>query len=147
LTLIAGLGLFVAGCGGDEFEKRFPVSGKVSYNGEPVAKGVINFVVPEGTQGRAASGKIQDGSYTMTTMTPDDGVVPGKYGVTILAQEYDLVINKARSFGGPPSGKEVAAANKRGKRLVPGKYSSAQTSGLKVEVKPESNHFDFDLTD
>jgi hypothetical protein len=50
-------------------------------------------------------------------------------------------------YYGRPSGPQIARANKVAKRLVPEKYSSPETSGLRAEVKAQSNSFDFPLTD
>jgi hypothetical protein len=120
----------------------------VTYRGERVKQGVVNFAVA-GADGRAASGQIVEGDYTMTTLTPEDGMVPGTYDVAIIAREYDPKIATAGidKTGGSARPQNVAKANKAARRLIPDKYSSYETSRLKFEVKSESNRKDFELED
>jgi hypothetical protein len=86
--------LFVLGCGGDDLGQRYPVSGKVTYKGQSVPKGVISFV-PEDKEGRGATGQIEDGYYSLTTQTAGDGAFPGKYIVTVDTKEVDTSTQKA----------------------------------------------------
>jgi hypothetical protein len=131
-----GLGLLIAwGCADDGLPKRYPVRGEVTYNGTPLSHGNIHFL-PRGGNGRAASGTIRDGSYDLTTLTPRDGAIPGAYRVTVTAVERTDESTKilARTPGapagydapyfGPPSGPQLARANKIAKRLVPDKYNN-----------------------
>src|SRR4051794_32099560 len=65
--------VFVAGCGGDS---KTVVQGKVTYNGNPVTTGLINF---QPDKGRPFGGAIQsDGTYTYE-------LPPGNYKVRIDA--------------------------------------------------------------
>jgi hypothetical protein len=149
LAAIAGMGLMIViGCGDDSgLDARHPVSGKVTYNSQPVAKGRIDFVPAEAT-GRAASGDISDGTYTLTTAKPGDGALPGSYKVTVTSVEVDTTELKAIAKGGQFHHDEAfLKANQNAKRLVPAKYQLAETSGLTATVKAESNKIDFPLTD
>jgi hypothetical protein len=148
-SVVAAFGLALSsGCDDDGLPNRFPVYGTVTYRGERVKQGIVNFAVA-GAEGRAASGQIVDGDYTMTTLTPRDGVVPGTYDVAIIAREYDTKIATAgiEKTGGSARPQDVAKANKAARRLIPDKYSSYRTSRLKVEVKFESNRKHFELKD
>jgi hypothetical protein len=130
------------GCGADDgIGKRYSVSGKVTYKGEPVQRGNVSFA-PEGVGGRGANGVIKNGYYSrMTTLTPGDGVLPGKYKVGINANFTDM--SKAASInGGMYQGSRFAGPRIK---VIPEKYVSPETSGLTYEVKPESNTFDIDL--
>jgi hypothetical protein len=60
--LLIGLGLLL-GCGRGSEIPRGSVSGKVSYQGHPVAEGTILFVPIKGTKGPGASAIIKDGQY------------------------------------------------------------------------------------
>ena len=73
-ALFVGLTL-VAGCSDDGFgRQRYSVQGTVTYKGEKLAKGQISFVpVPEAQGGQAASGQIENGYYSLSTLTPGDG--------------------------------------------------------------------------
>jgi hypothetical protein len=144
-----GLALLVLGCGDDTgLAKRYPVSGTVTYNGAPVAKGTINFVVVSDT-GRAATGAIENGRYALTTATQGDGALPGSYKVTVISQDIDTAALTAESKGGQfhHGSPEFIKATKNAKNLVPPKYKLADTSDLKAEVKAETNTLNFDLKD
>jgi hypothetical protein len=143
-----GMGfLIVFGCGDDSgLAKRYPVSGTVNYNGKAVAQGRIDFVPAKGGEGRAATGDIVDGSYSLTTANSGDGAIPGSYKVTVIAMDRPAT-KAASKFGGAPSQQEVVRLNKQTKPLVPAKFSDAQTTPLKAEVKAESLRQNFDLTD
>jgi hypothetical protein len=132
------------GCGPDDgLGKRVPVSGTVTYKGKPVAKGSVSFVPEDPNVGRPATGAIDEGAYQMGTMTTDDGVIPGKYRVTIGASDVDL--NQAPPGGGMVDQAVVAKAYRKAKTLIPAKYNDPIKSGLTVEV-PGGN-YDFDLKD
>ncbi|HZW31223.1 MAG TPA: hypothetical protein VFF52_10980 [Isosphaeraceae bacterium] len=137
----------LVGCGDDEIGRRYPVSGSVQYKGQPVAHGRISFIPAKGGEGRAAAGEIQDGRYALTTVTPDDGALPGSYRVSLMAKEIDLTQVKANQKGGSARPSDVIKANKAAKNLIPVKYASPETSGQTAQVKEGPNTIDFDLTD
>jgi hypothetical protein len=71
---------------------------------------------------RPASGAFEkDGRFKAQTFDPGDGLMPGKYLVSIEC--WDTPPNMQ---GNP------------GKSFVPRKYQNPQTSGLVVEVTPKS---------
>ena len=84
----------VLGCGGDDsgLGRRYKVTGKVTYKGEPVPQGTVNFVPtkPPPPEGRAATGEIKDGYYSLSTTGNDDGALPGDYNVAIVAMDIDM---------------------------------------------------------
>ena len=148
-ALIAAMVIFTTfGCGDDTgLSKRYPVSGKVIYKGQPVEKGRISFI-PTTAEGRPAAGQVENGRYTLTTLVPNDGAIPGTYKVTVTAREVDDSEMKAIAKGGQfHHDNAFAKAVKNAKALVPSKYALAETSGLEREVKGQSNSIDFDLTD
>jgi hypothetical protein len=148
---LVGLGLcLVVGCGDDTgLEKRYRVSGTVSYNGKPVEKGQISFIPDDIKKQREATGFIENGQFTLTTSAPGDGALPGEYKVTVVSKEVDdsKVTETVKKYGGGGRQSEIAKANAAGKMLVPGKYALADTSDLKATVKPEANSFTFELKD
>jgi len=145
-TLLVTVALMAAyGCGAnDGLGQRYPVSGMVTYKGQPLASGNINFV-SEKADGRSASGTVEAGRYTLTTQTDGDGAMPGMYKVTVVAKEATAV--PLSKVGGAPSQQQSFKANKVAKSLIPNKYGSPTTTELKAEVKAETNKLDFDLTD
>jgi hypothetical protein len=149
----------VIGCGDDSgLPRRYPVSGTITHNGKLLEQGNINFA-PDGPGGRAAGGTIVDGKYSLTTQDPNDGAVPGKYKVSVVAKttdtsKVDLKIKGATSEDAKKAisavfpQKVAAKAAAKAKNLVPARYSSPESSGLTFEVKPQSNSgVDFDLKD
>jgi hypothetical protein len=150
LAAWAGMSLALAlGCGDETgLEKRYPVSGTVTYHDEPVKDGQIHFL-PKTVGGRSATGVIEDGQYSLTTMVPNDGAVPGKYQVTIVSKDIDFtkVKETIAKKGGIGRHKDIIKAASSAKSLIPTKYGSVQSSGLMAEVQPHSNTFNYKLTD
>ena len=80
--------LVMASCGTDDgLGKRYPVSGTVTYNGNPLEKGDISFVSEDLKNNFGATGIITNGSYTLSTGGNDDGAQAGKYKVTITPKK------------------------------------------------------------
>jgi len=143
----------VLGCGDESgLSTRYKVNGKVTLKGAPISKGTINFVPskPPVPEGRAASGEIKDGSYSLSTAGKEDGALPGEYTVTIVSLDLDMSsAASSKEEGGMVHQGDPAyqKATKSAKSLVPTKYNIAETSGLKATVTSGANKFDFDLKD
>jgi hypothetical protein len=139
----------LAGCADQTgLSKRYPVTGNVTYKGRPLVAGNINFIPTSGSAtDRAATAPIENGRYTLTTATENDGALPGTYDVTITSTEVDLTEVKANMKGGSGHQDDVLRATRNAKSLIPAKYGFPDKSGLKVEVKATSNTLDFALKD
>jgi hypothetical protein len=127
LTILLTLAVAALGCGK---EKRHlaQVTGKVTYQGKPLASGAVMFQ-PE--SGQFAVGEIQpDGTFEMVTGSEGKGAVVGKNGVRINCFE--------KPADGKPRG-EPRGEMPMGKSLIPQKYTSYATSGITVDVKPGVN--------
>jgi hypothetical protein len=68
-----------------------PISGQLTFGGAaPPKEGKITFSPVEGSSPTAIAARpayakfAEDGSFTVTTYTPGDGLIPGKYQVKIL---------------------------------------------------------------
>lgn len=75
----------MCGCGASD-EGRYPISGKVTYNGKPVPVGFIHFVpdTEKGGIGPASGAPISNGAYA----TPrGQGTAGGPHKVTIVGQD------------------------------------------------------------
>jgi hypothetical protein len=118
----------------------FPTSGQVTYNGRPLAEAFVTFSPESGTHG--ASGMTDaDGKYALTTFSQGDGAPIGNYTVTITKAEPKVTPNPADPVNLPPLKVEQ-------RHLIPKKYSSPSTSGLKAAVTDGGeNAFAFELTD
>ena len=83
MFLLAYVCVTLAGCGVQDGPKRYKLNGSITMaNGKPVPAGEISFE-PDGAQGNKGPGsmvQIKDGKYSVPL---DQGVVGGKYIVTI----------------------------------------------------------------
>lgn len=89
-----GLSLGLAGCsdGGDGLP-RVAVTGKVTVEGEPLARGAITFR-PEGS-GAESSGAVEGGAFTIPSA---DGPTPGKYKVSVTETIERAESDKLNNF-------------------------------------------------
>lgn len=111
--------LVASGCG--DSSGLAPVHGVVTLDGEPLTEGFV-FVTP--TEGKMAKGTIQpDGTFILGTNSDSDGAQVGTHPVTVLPPTAEE--------GKPPS---VVA------RSLPNKYSIAATSGITVDVQPNTDN-------
>lgn len=127
-ALIAGVtAVFLIGCGPSGL-KLNPVSGTVTFDGEPLPEGRIQFRLVEGDQ-RAFSGKIEQGRYAVETM-------PGKMAVEITASR--IIPGK---FDESNPGEKAPV----GEMYIPARYNSA--TELTAEIPSGGvKQLDFTLT-
>ena len=119
--------LAAAGCGSG----HVPLTGEVSYDGQPIDEGTITFVSP--TEDDAAgkpSARIEGGKYKFDK---DTGPAPGKYKVQITWLKK--------------SGQKVSTGDGEVRddkvNVLPAKFNTQTT--LKAEVKSGSPKMDFPL--
>jgi hypothetical protein len=117
--------LMLSGCW-NNLPKTIRVSGRVTFDGRPPpGPGTVYFLPQEAGEGfpsRPATGDFgADGQFRATTFEPGDGLMPGKYLMSV------------ESWESPPnmSGNPV-------KSFVPKKYQSPQTSGFQLDITPTS---------
>ncbi len=73
--------VLLAGCAAKN-DGRFNLSGKVTVDGEPVPSGDLILEPDAGNKGPSSMARIEDGAYTLPE---EQGIVGGKYTVTIVA--------------------------------------------------------------
>src|SRR5688572_16557899 len=88
-TWICGCLLVTAaliGCSRQEYsgEKRYPLSGRVTYDGHAIDLGSISFLPIDGGQQRVSGGYIENGVYSVPEA---QGANAGKYRVEIRWQK------------------------------------------------------------
>jgi hypothetical protein len=144
--------LALAGCSSDDGRLPVvPVTGSVTYKGQPVADAQVIFLNRENNRPAATANTGVDGSFRLSTYEEGDGATPGNYWVTVSKLKgaapsdpnapFDPVADmKAAERSGAPT---PAAQN-----LLPEKYSKAgqHSLGFTVDAKG-SNHFPIELTD
>lgn len=122
--LLAALLLAAAGCGSN-LPQTVKVAGRVTFDGQPPpAAGSVLFLPVEAAEGfplRPGSGAFSaNGEFQALTFEPGDGLMPGKYLISIEC--WDM----------PPT-----MQGNPGKSHVPKKYQSPQTSGLSLDITTE----------
>lgn len=139
--------LLFVGCGETvdvDRPETAPVTGSVTYNGQPVEGATVTFMAGA-SGGRGAVGTTDaSGKFQLTTFEAGDGAIPGAYKVKIAktvggaptAEGGEIM---APPTGGPPTSEE--------KDELPVKYKDESTSGLTADVKDGDNDFPFELTD
>jgi len=127
LLLSLALSLIFAGCGSGEVKGR--VSGKVTFQGQPVSEGIVVFRHAE--MGVHITAELQsDGSYRVVS-AKGMGLPLGTFHVCVCPPP----IHVATAVGGPPP-KIKQYSN------IPQKYRDVKTSGLTLTVKQGDNSFD-----
>lgn len=132
--LISGL-LSVLGCGsgGGNLPKTVPASGIVTLDGKPV-DGAQVVLVPANEGMTGATGVTDaSGHFSLRAYPQKDGAIPGEY----KAQVSKTIEVKLK--GSVDGGDAV-----RFDYGVPGKYTTADKSGLKVTI-PDSGNRDIQL--
>lgn len=125
----AAIAFALLACAGGCGTALHPVHGKVTLpDGKPVPGGMVVFEGQAGGKTISARGEIAaDGSYTMSTNSPGDGVPAGTYKVCVA----------------PPG---LANPDARTAPPFAEKFSSFDASGLSFEVKPGKNEFPITVT-
>lgn len=131
---------FFIGCGSRDKipEGLTPVSGKVTFNGEPIAIGSIAFVPVDQEAGQRGDGRsvsITDGVFSLGSML---SMRPGEYIVQVTSQ---------RSYDKTTKGEVTPQTEDQNivrEELIPVKYN--KKSELRATVTESGpNTFDFDL--
>jgi hypothetical protein len=130
--LAAAASLIVSACGpaGPEMAA---VSGKVSYNGKPLAKGNVSFVSTDAERPPASSPIGPDGSYSLQTADGRSGAQLGEYKVAITDIDPDA------------PNKDIPGMPIKTSSDIPKKYLDADKSELKATVKRGPNTLSFEL--
>src|SRR5262249_4550121 len=139
LGMIALTVLVPAGCGAGDDLPREPISGTVTFNGEPVKSGTIQFVPMASKEGVSSGGIITNGSFRVAR---EDGPIPGTYSVMIFAGGRPRAATKE----GVMPGDEPVVKGKPslGVGSIPIRFNLK--TELTAEVKPGGpNNYTFDL--
>lgn len=148
MAFAAILSMVVAsGCGGGASDKwtqdrpkTVPVTGVLTYKGQPVEGAQINFIPASAGESAAYATSEKDGSFKLTTFVAGDGAAPGSYKVTVNKRTVETILNP-KDPNGPPQGVKETSH-------LPEKYGKSTTSNLQVDVTENGvNGLVLDLTD
>ena len=140
LCVLVVASLVAVGCGGGASDKPkcAPVSGTVTYKGQPVEGATVSFWTDKAP--RAATGQTDaKGNFRLTTIDPNDGAIIGSHTVTVVKAAPANTMTAADMASGkaPPEVKDP----------LPAKFADAKTSPLKFEVKSGSNTAPLEIVD
>jgi hypothetical protein len=143
--------LVAAGC-----SRTGTVSGKVTYKGQPLTAGIVQFF-PEGKGGDYSSPIKEDGSYSISKLPP------GPAKIAVVSNTTNPAANMPMMGGRGPAEKgmkEAAEMMKKSKGddaagaspfevkqgvAIPPKYNSPEESGLSLNVTGGSQPHDIKL--
>jgi len=118
-----------AGCSAGSERPSGKVSGRITFEGEPVTSGVVNLMAT--ARGAGASANLgEDGKYQIT-----EPVETGQYKVVFTPAPPP----PPRPEDGPPKPTKPPAN-------IPEKYRSESTTDLSTVVEEGENALDFNLT-
>ena len=119
--------VIICGCGTGDKNPRYKVTGKVTYQGQPVGEGTVTFENPDA--GQVNSSPLDSGgTYALD-------LPAGAYKVSVAPP---LVETKGTSDS-PPDLIPKKVNN------IPKKYWIQETAGLSAEVAKDKRTADFDL--
>lgn len=124
LVVVPLLSLSLAGCGGaSDGPERYPVAGKISFEGEAVQEGMVTF-----SDGNfSSSGKITTtGEFTLA-----DDLPSGSYKVQVTPPDVQTAPTFGKTGGATPKPKEV--------KNIPQKYRTLATTDLSADVTSGEN--------
>jgi len=135
--------LLAVGCSRGSLSGTVPVTGKVTYKGQPVANATITFI-GQGEARTAVAVTDASGVYRLKTLD-SNGAIPGKY-IVLVSQTENI------PGADQPVSMDEAARNqgkaREPRQLLPARYSDPAKTPLDVEVKRgRTNSFDLSLAD
>jgi hypothetical protein len=141
------------GCNRTDRPATFPVHGKVTYRGKPVADASVTFLAP-GASRVAVGNTDESGSFQLSTFEQNDGAIVGTHEVTVKKYEHEPPpIPQAPANGQLDPAvearftEELARWQKTAHFAVPKKYTDRKTSDLHLKVEPHENELEVKLVD
>jgi hypothetical protein len=140
------------GSGADQVDV-YPVTGKITLAGSPVAKASVTYSPVDTKAGRVATARTNSaGEYSLTTYDAADGAAAGDYVVLVTKNTASAAgpsesdaHDQVAAGGGAPQGHDAAEDGDDNAGL-PANYAQKDTSDLKATVKSSGeNVYDFDL--
>lgn len=147
LSALLATGALLVGCGGSDAPQLAKVSGTVSYQGKPVTRATVTFLVPKSP---IASGTTDaEGKFTLTT-GGNPGVALGSATVGIVKYATS---GEDKTKMTPADMAKMAEKSKMAKTKpkaeIPAKYANPESSTLTATISEDEtkNVFKFELVD
>src|SRR4051812_27839663 len=83
MVLVAGIAVGLGWLSWAWRVTTYPVTGIITYNGQPVGSGQVVFS-PQAPGGYQAGGPIVGGRFTLSTFVRDDGAAAGPYAIALI---------------------------------------------------------------
>lgn len=154
LTALLGIAVTI-GCGSSR-SSTYPVTGTVTYNGEPVEGASVALSATEPETRGAVGITDADGRYELTTFEKGDGAMPGEFKVRVFKYDREPEEPEELEAGEDPYKiedmpddyePEEYAESPPPQHLLPKKYSNPSLTPLSFTVEEGENTFDIDLED
>ena len=147
LGAIVAAALAAPGCGGSPANSySVQVSGRVTYNGQPVEAGALIFTPGPTTRSNWGIGFIdEDGKYALISSEANVSLEPGRYEIFINPPSPQDKRKHSRSGEEDESDERAIAI--AALYPVPNRFFSPKTSGLWVDLEKEPTRVDIDLKD
>lgn len=132
---VVSLGFFLTGCGGAapyEGPKRYPVTGSIKFQGEPVDGGMLSLI-PEDGSSNPAGGPITNGTFEIET---NKGPNAAAYRVSVHWYKPT-----GKMIKDPDTGEEIPEV----KQVIPAKYNDGTQLTHTFTGDPESDKLDLNL--
>ena len=132
------------GCGSNPHPELRPVSGNITFRGQPVEGASIAFYSE--SSARLASGLTDaSGRFHLTSFNTNDGALPGLHKVVVTKSVVDDQEQQALSMD---EALKTRSTQRRARQALPKKYASADTTPLEVTVAEDGpNEFAISLHD
>lgn len=112
---------------------RLSLNGTVTFDGEPVEKGYVQFSPLPGTTGPTAGADVQDGAYEVASVR---GLFEGSYRVDVQAW-----VRSGKVSIDPVTGEKTVGGDL--KQILPSRYN--KDSELTIDISGGQRTFDFNL--
>lgn len=121
-----------------------PVAGTVTLKGAPLEGATVTFAATGA--GRSAAGTTDaKGKFSLTSLNPGDGAMPGEYTVTVKKTETVGKVYNSQESQEYYMKNQKAPPAPQVKNLVNEKFALPSSSPLKATVKAGKNDFTFDV--
>ena len=138
-VLLVAVTIIAAGCGSqDDRKPMFPISGRLTFKGEPMTGARVGFHPlndPDPRAVRATGTAGEDGRFALTTYLTGDGAPAGEYAVTIYwpgKRPKGQALEPGEDAEMPPDRLNRA-------------YADPKTVKLRATVRAEPNAIEFNL--